>query len=118
MVLYLRMDQKTWSQLDFTNSSTYDLSGTVYDENTLTTTRDISGFTGTFRFIDQAGKTVFSTTTNLTLNADGTFLMQFAEGATPHYHGNVKVRLRLVSSGNRLTCIGVNGSDEIFLEWD
>ena len=118
MVLYLKMDQKTWGQLDFTNSATFDLSGTVYDENTFATTRDISSYTGTFRLINQDGGTIFSTTTDLTLNSDGTFLMQFAEGAAPRYHGNVKVRLRLESSGNRLTCIGVNGSDEIFLEYD
>jgi len=42
MVLYLKMDQKTWATGDFTDSATYDLSGTVYDENTLTTARNIS----------------------------------------------------------------------------
>ena len=55
MVLYLKMDQKTWATGDFTNSATYDLSGTVYDENTLTTARNISSFTGTLRLINQDG---------------------------------------------------------------
>lgn len=118
MVLYLKMDQKTWGQLDYTDSATYDLSGTVYDDNTLSTARDISGFTGTFRLIDQEGGTVFSSKQNLTLNADGTFLMKFAEGATPHTQGLYKVRLRLEVSGSRLTAVGVNGSDEIYLEYD
>ena len=44
--------------------------------------------------------------------------MKFAEGATPHTHGLVKVRLRLEVSGSRITAVGVNGSDELFLEWD
>ena len=48
MVLYLDMDQKTWAQGDFTDSATYDLSGTVYDENTFATARDISSFTGLY----------------------------------------------------------------------
>jgi hypothetical protein len=118
MVLYLKLDQKTWGQSDFTDSATYDLSGTVYDENTFTNARDISGFTGTFRLINQEGETIFSSTQNLTLNNDGTFLMKFAEGATPMAHGNHKVRLRLEVSGSRITAVGVNGSDELFLEYD
>jgi len=118
MVLYLKMDQKTWGQLDYTDSATYDLSGTVYDENTFATTRDISSFTGTFRLINQSGDVAFSTNQNLTLNSDGTFLVKFAEGATPHLSGSYKVRLRLEVSGTRITAIGVNGSDNLFLEYD
>ena len=57
MPLYLKMDQKTWVSGDYTNSASFDLSGTVYDENTFTTTRDISGCTVLLRLID--GKTSF-----------------------------------------------------------
>jgi hypothetical protein len=118
MVLYLKMDQKTWAQGDFTDSATYDLTGTVYDENTFTTARDISGFTGTLRLINQDGDTVFSTTENLTLGADGTILIKFAQGKTPSAQGTHKIRLRLEVSGTRLTCVGVNGSDEVYFEYD
>lgn len=118
MVLYLQMDQKTWAQGDFTDSATYDLTGTVYDENTFTTARDISGFTGTLRLINQDGDTVFSTTENLTLGADGTILIKFAQGKTPSVQGTHKIRLRLEVSGTRLTCVGVNGSDEVYFEYD
>jgi hypothetical protein len=119
MVLYLKMDQKTWSQGDFTDSATYDLSGTVYDENTFTTVRDISSFTGTFRLIDpSSGDLIFSSDSNLTLNSNGTFTMKFSTGKTPVSNGNTKVRLLLKISGSRITCIGVNGSDELFLEFD
>jgi len=116
MVLYLKLDQKVWGQSDYTDSSSFDLSGTVYDENTLATARDISGYTGTFRLLDNRGNLVFSSSTGLTLNADGTFTMTFAEGSSPYTTGNHVLRLRLESSGNRLTCIGVNGSDYIFIE--
>lgn len=118
MPLYLKMDQKTWVEGDFTDSNTYDLSGTVYDENTFTTTRNISGFTGTFRLLNNYGDVIFSTTTGLTLNSDGTFLVKFAEGKTPYFQGNTKVRLRLEVSGTRVTAIGVNGSDELYIERD
>ena len=118
MVLYLSMDQKTWAQGDFTDSATYDLSGKVYDENTLTTARNISGFTGTLRLINQEGTSVFTTTDNLTLGADGSILIKFASGAVPTLQGIFKVRLRLEISGTRLTCVGVNGSDEVYFEHD
>jgi len=112
------MDQKTWGQGDFTDSATYDLSGTVYDDNRFAVARNISGFTGTLRLIDQDGDSVFSTTENLTLGSDGTILIKFADGKTPTSQGIFKVRLRLEVSGTRLTCIGVNGSDEVYFEHD
>jgi hypothetical protein len=118
MVLYIKMDQKTWVQGDFTDSATYDLSGIIYDDNTLTTVRNISGFTGTLRLIDQDGDSVFTTTENLTLGSDGTILIKFADGKTPTLQGIFKVRLRLEVSGTRLTCVGVNGSDEVYFEYD
>ena len=118
MVLFLKMDQHSWAKGDFTDSNTYDLSGTVYDDNTFTTTRDISGFTGTFRIIDQEGGTIFSSDDILTLNSDGTFLVKFLESQRPMIAGIFKIRLRLEVSGSRLTAVGVNGSDDIFLDFD
>ena len=119
MALYLKLDQKTWVQEDYTDSSTYDLSGTIYRDNTFTTAEtSLNTFTGTFRLIDQEGKSLFSTQSGLTLNADGTFTMTFAQGKTPTVSGNTKLRMLLEKSGSRLTAVGVNGSDELFLEWD
>mgnify|MGYP006899559960 FL=1 len=118
MVLYLKMAEKTWAKSDYTDSATYDLTGTVYDENSLATTRDISGFTGTFRLLNLKNELMYSSSVGLTLNADGTFLMKFAQGSAPYITGNAKVRLRLEVSGSRLTAVGVNGSDMVFFERD
>ncbi len=118
MVLYLKMDQNRWAQRDFTDNAAYDLSGTVYDDNTLTTTRDISGFTPTFRIIDNRGELIFSNQQNVTLNSDGTFFVRFGEGLSPVVTGTHVVRLRLEVAGTRLTCVGVNGSDQIYFEHD
>jgi hypothetical protein len=118
MVLFLKMDQNNWAKGDFTNSATFDLSGTVYDENTFTTVRDISGFTGTFRIIDQEGGTIFSSDDIVTLNSDGTFLVKFLESQRPMIAGIFKIRLRLEQSGSRLTAVGINGSDDIYLDFD
>jgi len=116
MVLYLKLDQKSWGQKDFTDSTDFDLSGTVYDDNRFTTARDISSYTGKFRLINYDGDEIFSSDQGLTLNANGTFSMKFAEGATPVIRGSYKVRIRLEKTGNRLTAVGVNGSDELFFE--
>lgn len=118
MVLFLKMDQINWARGDFTDSANFDLSGTVYDDSSFVTVRDISGFTGTFRIIDQKGGTIFSSDDVLTLNSDGTFLVKFLESQTPTISGIFKIRLRLEISGSRLTAVGVNGSDDIFLDFD
>ena len=97
MVLFLKMDQNNWAKGDFTNSATFDLSGTVYDDNTFTTVRDISGFTGTFRIIDQEGGTIFSSDDVVTLNSNGTFLVKFLESQRPMIAG-IFLSLPLISS--------------------
>lgn len=118
MVLFLKMDQMNWAKGDFTDSANFDLSGTVYDDSSFTTVRDISGFSGTFRIIDQSGGTIFSSDDILTLNSNGTFLVKFLESQTPTISGIFKIRLRLEVSGSRLTAVGVNGSDDIYLDFD
>ena len=118
MVLYLKLTQKTWARGDFSSDTNFDLDGKVYDDNTLGTTRDISGFTGTFRLIDQEGKVVYGSTANLTLNSNGTFIKQFSNTDSFTRQGSFKVRLRLEVSGTRVTAVGVNGSDELYIEHD
>jgi|APSaa5957512535_1039671.scaffolds.fasta_scaffold05604_9 hypothetical protein len=120
MPLYVKMDQTSWVQGDFTDSATYDLSGTIYRDNRFATAEtSLDTFTGELRLIDKNdGSPLYTTTSNLTLNSDGTFLIKFSESDTPHIHGNVKVRLRCTISGSRLTAIGVNGSDELYIEND
>jgi hypothetical protein len=119
MALYLDLDQKTWVQEDYTNSSVYDLSGTIYRDNTFTTAETtLNTFTGTFRLLGQEGKPLFSTQSGLTLNSDGTFTMTFSEGKAPTISGSTRVRVLLEKTGNKLTAVGVNGSDELYLEWN
>jgi len=120
MPLYVKMDQKEWVQGDYTDSTTYDLSGTIYRDNRLSTAEtSLDTFTGELRLIDaNDGSPLYTTTQNLTLNSDGTFLVKFSEGTSPSLHGMLKVRLRCTVSGSRLTAIGVNGSDEVYFEFD
>jgi hypothetical protein len=118
MVLYIKMDQHVWAEDDFTNGATYDLSGSVYRDSTFTTLEsDLETFTGSFRLIDDQGSVHYeNNTSDLTLNTDGTFTVTFGESRAPTTYGAFRVRLKLEKSGSRLTAIGVNGSDKIFIE--
>ena len=119
MVVYLVLDQKQMAQLDFSDQAARDFSGTVYTTEALDVALDISGFTSNseLRFIDpNRDFPVFTTTSDLTLNADGTFTWRpTGTGSSVNAKGWVKVRLQLNSSTERVTAIGVNGSDDLFI---
>ena len=117
MVLFLKLDQKAWARLDYTDDASFDLSGTVYDDDRFATTRNISGFTPTLRIIDQYGDYVYENTTDITVSgSSGIFLIKFTQTNAPYLKGLYKVRLILEKSGSRITAVGVNGSDELFFE--
>ena len=119
MPLYIKMDQNRWVQQDFTDSASYDLTGTVYSEPEFTNTVDISSFTTvTLRLIDSQGNLLFSTTDNITANSNGTILFKFGEGKTPFLSGMTLVRVRFEDSTNRLTAVGTNGSDIVYFDHD
>ena len=119
MPLYLKMDQNRWVGQDYTDSNSYDLTGTVYSEPEFTNTVNISGYTTvTLRLIDNQGNLLFSTVDNITANSDGTILFKFGEGKTPFLSGQTIVRVRFEDSTNRLTAVGVNGSDIVYFEHD
>lgn len=118
MALYVKMDQHIWAEDDYTDSATYDLSGAVYRESTFTTLEsDLETFTGSFRLINDDGEVVYeNNTSDLTLDTSGTFTMKFSQSRAPTVYGQFKVRIKLEKSGSKLTAIGVNGSDLLFIE--
>lgn len=117
MVLYLKMNEKAWAYGDYTNSASFDLSGTVYSDDKLSSTVNITSYTPTLYFIDYEGNRVYSTTTGITVSAgSGVFSILFSQDNTPVLQGYYRVRLLLESTGNRLTCVGVNGSDDMFFD--
>lgn len=118
MVLYVKMDQHTWAQDNFTDGANYDLSGAIYRDSTFTTLEsDLENFTGSFRLIDNQGYCHYeNNTTDLVLDTSGTFTVRFSTGRAPSMYGSFKVRIQLEKSGSKLTAIGVNGSDLLFIE--
>lgn len=118
MVLYVKMDQHTWVEGDYTDGATYDLSGAIYRDSTLTTLEsDLENFTGIFKLIDDEGVTHYeNNTADLVLDTSGTFTVRFNQNRAPSTYGSFKVRILLEKSGSRLTAVGVNGSDVLFIE--
>jgi len=120
MVLYIDLNEKSWATRDFTDSTTYDLSGTIY-RNAIMTTADtaLDTFTGSgteFRLVDpNTDQIIFSssTTADFTLNSDGTFQITFSQNRVPFLSGAVKLIWILEKTDNRITAIGVNGSNMI-----
>lgn len=118
MVLYLKMDQKQWGYGDYTDSASFDISGTVYSDDKLSSVVNITSYTPTIRFVDYDGNLAYSTTTGITVSAgSGVFTIKFSQSNTPALKGLYKIRLILEDSTNRLTCVGTNGSDDIFFEY-
>jgi len=117
MVLYLKLDQHQWAAEDFTDSSTYDISGTVYRDSSFSTAEtSLDTFTGSFRLIDEdTGVSHYENNQDLTLVSDGTFTLKITEGRAPYTHGGFNVRLKLEKSGSKLTAKGFRGSDYLFI---
>lgn len=117
MVLFLKLNEKKWAYGDYTDSATFDLSGTVYTDDKLSTTASIVSFTPTLKFVNQENNVVYSTTSGITVSAgSGVFTIKFTVNNAPALNGGYRMRIILEDSTNRLTCVGVNGSDEMFFE--
>lgn len=117
MVLYLKLTQKRWAAYDYTNSDTYDLDGTIYSDDKLSTAATVSGFTSAkIRIVDQNNATVFYSDSIVTLGTND-FKIKFASGHAPTLIGVYKVRLILSDGNTSVTCVGINGSDIIIFEF-
>lgn len=117
MVLYLKLTERKWAKGDYTNSGTYDISGTIYTDDKLSSTASITGFTPKLQFIDSDNYTMYSTDSGIDVSGgSGTFTIKFSIDNAPTLQGSYRMRIILEDSNNRLTCVGVNGSDYIFFE--
>ena len=121
MPLYLKITSpKIWVAGDYTDSATYDLEMKIYSDPQLTTAVDMTTFTTlTLRFIDpNSGGLYFSTTQDLTSDANGNVYWRPANGRQIYSFGHLKLRLRCEVSGTEVTAVGINGSDSLFIKYD
>jgi len=122
MVLYCKLDQKSWAIGDYTDSATYDLSGTIYRDAILvaaeTSLDTFSGSATELRILDiNTDKLLYTTTSTSiwTLNSDGTFLIKFTATNRPTIPGATKLVWLFAKTGTLLTAIGVNGSNHLHI---
>ena|SRR3972149_3292222 len=120
MPLYIKITSpKIWVMSDFTDSASYDLELKIYTDPQMTVVKDLTGFTTTtLRFVDpnDQANVIFSTTTGLTGDANGVLLWKPTESTSVYTYGHVKVHVQFKVSGTRVTAIGVNGSDDLFIK--
>ncbi len=113
MVLFNKIDQKVWASGDFTTAAALDLSGTIYSDEALSSTYDISSHTGELQFRNpDTGDIETTTTSALTLNSDGTWYWRPTQSTTIN-KGPKEVWLKLTKSGEEIKAISVNGSGVI-----
>jgi hypothetical protein len=122
MALFVKITSpKVWAQGDYTDNATHDINMTIYSDPQMQNTVDLTAFTTiTMRLIDPNfnGRLVWDSTTGVTGNASGVLTWQPTSGSTIYTKGTLKVRPRFQDSTQKLTAIGVNGSDEIYVKTD
>ena len=104
---------------DYTDSANYDLEIKIYTDPQMTTLKDLTGFTTTtLRFVDpnDQSNVVFSTTVGLSGDASGNLLWKPPISDSVFTYGHVKVHVEFKVTGTKVTAIGVNGSDDLFIK--
>lgn len=115
MPLYLKLNVKQWVSDDFTSVDANGITGTVYSNQAMSTTVDLTVYTSyEVILVDSQGRENTTDTANLTLNADGTFRYEPPNGKIlgPDH---VEFRLTLKRSTETISTIGLNGSADLLI---
>jgi len=119
MPLYLKITTpKEWVQGDYTDSVNNDLNATVYREPEFTNLIDLTVYTLTVKLFDPNfnESEVYSSKTGVSGTNVGILSWRPTIASAPDVFGWVKLRLLLTSATERLTAIGISGSDDIFIK--
>lgn len=120
MALYLKITSpKEWVAGDYTDNATHDFNCTIYSDPQMQNTVDLTSFTTTtLKLFDPNfnESEVYSTTIGITTTNAGVLTWRPTISSAPGVHGGLKVRVVLQDSTQKLTAIGVVGSDELFIK--
>jgi len=119
MNLYLKITTpKEWVQGDYTDNTNHDLNATVYREPEFSNTIDLTAYTLTVKLYDPNfnESELYSSTIGVTGTNAGILSWRPTISSAPNIFGWVKLRITLVSATERLTAIGVSGSDDIVIK--
>ena len=117
MPLYLDLDIHEWVLEDYTNVDALAITGTVYSDKKLTTAFDLTGYTLSFRMVDD-DELIYDDETDaeIVTAASGTWKYLPDSGRLTSI-GNGQVSLRIEKSGTQITAIGVNGSADLLISY-
>ena len=119
MPVYLKITTpKEWIQGDYTDNTTYDLNATIYSDPEMQNVIDLSTFTLKVKLFDPNfnESELYSSDTGVTGTSLGILSWRPDVSSAPDVFGWVKLRVILTDSTQRLTAIGVSGSDDIFIK--
>lgn len=114
MVLYLQLDDHVWGIADFTDEDALGITGTIYSDRTLNTVFDLTGYTLTFRFRNNAGFLIEDDADNVEIvtAASGTWKYNPPDGRM-NFEGSGQVTILLEKSGTQISAISINNSADL-----
>ena len=122
MPLFVKITSpKIWAIGDYTTDAAHDINMTVYIDPQFTAAKDLTSYTTIrMRLVDpnHNGYTLQDTNEGITVDASGNLTWKPSISGSPQFKGLVKVRPRFEKSGEKLTAIGVAGSDELMIKYD
>ena len=120
MALYLKITSpKEWVSGDYTDNATHDFNCTIYSDPQMQNTVDLTTFTTiTLKLFEPNFNEfrVYSTTTGITVTNAGLLTWRPTQSTAPKVVGAFRVRVVVEDSTQKLTAIGVVGSDELFFK--
>ncbi len=120
MTVYLKITSpKELVQGDYTDNTTYDLNATIYSDPEMQNVIDLTAFTTlTVKLFEPNfnEQSLYTSTTGVTGTSAGILSWRPTISTAPDVFGWVKLRVILEDATQRLTSIGVSGSDDIFIK--
>ena len=116
MVYYLKLDQKTWGAGDYVADNTLALTGTIYSDEALSSAVNISSYTLKIKVYPRERPDWYqlSEDADIVSGSDGTWRYKPTINKLDNA-GVYRVVIQLSKTDERLSAIGIKGSDELLV---
>ena len=116
MVYYLKLDQKTWGAGDYVADNAQALTGTIYSNEALTSLVDISSYTLKIKVYPKERPDWYqlSEDAEIVSGSGGTWRYKPTINKLDNA-GVYKVVIQLSKTDERLSAVGIKGSDELLV---
>lgn len=111
-MLVLKLEEEEWNQGDYTSTTGNGLSFTIYTEEKMVNTKNLTGYTLKFKLYDQNGERIVAEDCDIVSAVAGT-------GEFLPENGNLNINfigeaeVELTGTDEQLTAVGVNGSAKL-----